>query len=225
MLLCVKIGWMLVTTAKHTILVNYFLSGVSSVYKKGELVIRPQESPDFIYYIQSGFVKAYSITKYGDENLHIIRKAGEIFPMIWVFTDDHRDVAYEVMETATIWKQPKKEYLKFLDESPDATTAVLGLAVRAYRTYAEHVNTLEYRTVRERAVSFLLSCCRRFGTVNPDGSVRINAPLRQQDIASSINASRETASRELSALTRKGLISTNDRTFVIIDPKKLEAML
>ena len=216
---------MLVTSTKHAILVNYFQTGIKSIYKKGELVVRPQESPDFIYYIESGFIKAYSITKYGDENLHIIRKAGELFPLIWVFTDDHRDVAYEVMETATIWKQPKKDYLDFLDNNPAATTAVLGLVMRAYRTFAEHVNTLEYRTVRERTVSFLLSCCRRFGTINPDGSIRINAPLRQQDIASSINASRETAGRELSALTRKGLISTNDRTFVVIDPKKLEAML
>ena len=216
---------MLVTAGKHALLVDYFHTGIRSVYKKGELVVRPQETPEFVFYIESGFIKAYSITKYGEENLHIIRKAGELFPLIWAFTDDHRDVAYEVMEAATIWKQPRAEYLEFLDNNHDATSAVLGLAIRAYRTFAEHVNTLEYRTVRERAVSFLLSCCRRFGTVNPDGSVRINAPLRQQDIASSINASRETTSRELSALTRKGLIITNDRTFIVIDPKKLEAML
>jgi CRP-like cAMP-binding protein len=40
-------------------------------------------------------------------------------------------------------------------------------------------------------------------------------PLRHQDIASSINASRETTSRELSALERKGLI-TSKQSFVIL---------
>jgi CRP-like cAMP-binding protein len=216
---------MIVTDEKFALLVEYFKAGTRTVYKKGELVIRPQESPEHIYFIESGFVKAYSITKYGDENLHLIRHKDEIFPLIWTFTEVHRDVAYEVLETAVIWKQPKDDYLDYLSTNPDATTAVLGIAMRTYRTFAEHVNTLEYRTVRERAVSFLLACCRRFGEVNTDGSVRIIAPLKQQDIASSINASRETTSRELSVLTRKGLIVINDRSILVIDPKKLQAML
>lgn len=216
---------MSVTDAKMELLVSYFHSGTRVTYKKGELVIRPQESPEHIYYIESGFIKAYSITKYGDENLHVIRHQDEIFPLIWTFTEDHRDVAYEVMEPAVIWRQPKNDYLAYLNKNPDAAMAVLGLAMHAYRTFAEHVNTLEYRTVRERAASFLLACCRRFGTKNGDAGIRINIPLRQQDIASSINASRETTSRELSVLARKGLIVINDRSIFVPDPEKLQKML
>lgn len=216
---------MIVTDEKFALLVNYFKDGTRAVYKKGELVIRPQESPNHIYYIESGFVKAYSITKYGDENVHLIRHKDEVFPLIWTFTEDHRDVAYEVLEAAVIWRRPKTDYLDYLEKNPDIALAVLGIAMRAYRTFAEHVNTLEYRTVRERAVSFLLACCRRFGVQNDDGSVLISAPLKQQDIASSINASRETTSRELSVLARKGLIVVNDRTILVIDPTKLQAML
>lgn len=206
-------------------LVDYFKSGVRMSFKKGELVIRPQDSPAYIYYIESGFIKAHSITKYGEENLHVIRKAGEIFPLIWTFTDAHRDVAYEVIEAAVVWRQPKDDYLGFLEKDHEATTSVLELAIRAYRTYAERVNTLEYRTVRERVVSFLLSCSRRFGTKLENGRVRIDAPLKQQDIASSINASRETTSRELTALARKGVISINDRVIVLLDIEKLKKML
>jgi len=222
--LCQNIA-MIVTDEKFALLVDYFKSGSRVVYKKGELVIRPQESPEHIYYIESGFVKVYSITKYGDENLHLIRHKGEIFPLIWTFTEDHRDIAYEVLEASVIWRQPKSDYLNYLEKNPDAAVAVLGIAMRAYRTFAEHVNTLEYRTVRERAVSFLLACCRRFGVQNDDGSVFISAPLKQQDIASSINASRETTSRELSILTRKGLIVVNDRNILVLDPAKLHEML
>jgi CRP-like cAMP-binding protein len=214
---------MLLSDDKLECVTDYFMNGVRGVYKKGEVVIRPQDTPEHIYFIESGFVKAFSITKYGDENVHVIRHNGEIFPLIWTFTEDHRDVAYEALEQSVIWRQPKQDYLNFLAENPDATTAVLGLAMRAYRTFAEHVNTLEYRTVRERVVSFLLSCCRRFGETLPDGSVRILCPLKQQDIASSINASRETTSRELSGLARKNLITIDDRHVIVHDWKKLES--
>ena len=148
-----------------------------------------------------------------------------MFPLIWTFTADHKDVAYEALDAAVIWRQPISDYLAFLAQNPHATTAVLGLAMRAYRTYAEHVNTLEYRTVRERAVSFLLACCRRFGETMPDGSIRIIAPLKQQDIASSINASRETTSRELSVLQRKGLITVDDKRLIVRDPVRLAALV
>ncbi len=216
---------MLLSDDKMHCLIEYFEKGVRNVYKKGEIVIRPQDTPEHIYFIESGYVKAYSISKYGDENLLVIRHDGEIFPLIWTFTEDHRDVAYEALDQCVIWRQPKNDYLAFLESSPQATTAVLSLAMRAYRTYAEHVNTLEYRTVRERIVSFLLACGRRFGEKQADGTIRILAPLKQQDIASSINASRETTSRELSGLLRKGLIQTDDRHIVVTDPTKLSSYL
>jgi len=216
---------MIVVEDDTSLLATYFKGGTSITYKKGELVIRPQESPEYIYFIESGYVKAYSVTKYGEENLHVIRHSNEIFPLIWTFTEAHKDVAYEVMEQSVIWRQPRDDYLKYLKSDPAATMAILNVVMRAYRTFAEHVNTLEYRTVRERTASFLLACCRRFGTKNADGSIQINAPLRQQDIASSVNASRETTGRELSVLTRQGLIEVTDRYFIVINPSKLEAML
>ncbi len=216
---------MLDTSSKQQSLVTYLTCGLRSTYKKGELIIRPHESPEHVYYIESGFVKAYSITKYGDENLHVIRHDGEIFPLIWTFTEEHRDISYEAMDTAVIWRQPKAEYLEFLEKNLQATTAVLALAMRSYRTFAEHVNTLEYRTVRERTVSFLLACCRRFGQLQPDGSTKILAPLRQLDIASSINASRETTSRELSLLSKKGLVQIDGKHLIVIDPTKLSSYL
>ncbi len=216
---------MLDTSSKQQSLVTYLTCGLRSTYKKGELIIRPHESPEHVYYIESGFVKAYSITKYGDENLHVIRHDGEIFPLIWTFTEEHRDITYEAMGTVVIWRQPKAEYLEFLEKNLEATTAVLALAMRSYRTFAEHVNTLEYRTVRERTVSFLLACCRRFGKLQPGGSTKILAPLRQLDIASSINASRETTSREISNLVKKNIIKMDGLNVIVLDKNALEQML
>jgi CRP-like cAMP-binding protein len=82
---------------------------------------------------------------------------------------------------------------------------------------------LEYRTVRERLISFLLTMSIRFGKKTIMGTT-INVPLRQQDIASSINASRETTSRELTALEKKGLITTPG-LIVLRDIEKLKSHL
>jgi CRP/FNR family cyclic AMP-dependent transcriptional regulator len=92
------------------------------------------------------------------------------------------------------------------------------MVTEMYRLHSERIFNLAYRTVRERLVSFLLTMESRFGEKAPTG-ILINVPLKHQDIASSINASRETASRELAFLERKDLIS-NKQTYIIIKNKE-----
>jgi CRP-like cAMP-binding protein len=65
----------------------------------------------------------------------------------------------------------------------------------------------------------------RFGEEESGGMIIINVPLKHQDIASSINASRETASRELAFLERKGLIENKQSFIKIKDKQALKAFL
>lgn len=191
-------------------LVEFFQNERQLVYKKGEVIIRPEDEPGGIYYIAQGFVKAYAITKYGEENLLIIRKKGELFPLIWAFMGEHREIFYEAMDTCVLWRCSREDLVKFLDNNPEVVWVMLDMAIEMYRIHSERVNNLEYRTVRERVISFLLFLAGRFGEETKDGTL-IQIPIRRQDIAASINATRETTSRELTALMRKDLITLGEQ--------------
>ena len=78
--------------------------------------------------------------------------------------------------------------------------------------------------MRERVVSFLLTMVQRFGTEHPNGA-QINVVLRHQDIASSINASRETTTRELAYLERKGLVGKEGPYIILRNIEQLKAQL
>src|SRR5690606_39032133 len=77
---------MLASDTQRQQLLTLFHRGTQLRYNKGEFIIRPGEAPPGVFYIQEGLVKAYDITKYGEENLLIIRKSQEIFPLIWAIT-------------------------------------------------------------------------------------------------------------------------------------------
>jgi len=98
------------------------------------------------------------------------------------------------------------------------------MLVDMYRLHSERILNLEYRTVRERLVSFLLSTARRFGEKTAAGIV-IDMPLRHQDIASSISTTRESVGRELSALERRGLIDYAQSTITLKKPAELRSFL
>jgi CRP-like cAMP-binding protein len=201
--------------------VDFFrLHGVKQTFKKGDFIIRPGDVPPGIFYIYQGLVKAYDITKYNEENLLIIRKQDEIFPLIWAFTGKEHDIIYQALAPTVTLQVNRQAFLKFVKTHTDALAPLLDMTMEMYRLHGERILNLEYRTVRERIISFLLTMSQRFGKQTDEG-VLIEVPLRHQDIASSINASRETTSREIAALERKGLLD-NKHSFTLL--KDMDAL-
>lgn len=198
--------------------------GVKQVYKKGDYIIRPGETPSGVFYVYEGLVKAYDITKYGEENLLIIRKNDEIFPLIWALTGQERDVIYQALAPTTVWKMSSESFSNHLVAHPEAMVPLLDMTIEMYRLHSERILNLEYRSVRERIVSFLITMSNRFGEDTDEG-LSIGVPLRHQDIASSINASRETTSREIGLLERKGLIINRQSAIILTDLEQLKAVL
>lgn len=221
---------MLTTESQHNALVNLFHQGTRLTYKKGEFVIRPGETPSGIFYIVDGLVKAYDITKYGEENLLIIRKPGEILGLTWAITGQNRNVIYSTLSSCELLQISREQFSDFLRNNPEAALPLVDMVVDMYRLHSERIMTLEYRSVRERLISFLLSTAHRFGTDGTDkdenhNSIVLSVPLKHQDIASSISATRETTSRELAYLERQHLISREQSIITLRDLKKLRSYL
>lgn len=215
---------MLANDSELRTLVDLFHTGSTFTYAKGEFVIRPGESPPGVFYLEQGLVKSYDITKYGEENLLIIRKSGEFLGLTWAVTGQDRQIIYAALAPTTVWMIPRETFVEFLQKNPGASLPVLDMITDMYRLHSERIMTLEYRTVRERLISFLLTTEGRFGKKVP-GGIRLDVPLKQQDIASSINATRETASRALAELERKGLLKSEQSYITLLDVPGLRHFL
>jgi CRP/FNR family transcriptional regulator len=215
---------MLANAEELRALVNLFHGGTKLAYSKGEFIIRPGESPPGVFYLETGLVKAYDITKYGEENLLIIRKSGEFMGLTWAVTGEDRHIIYAALAPTVVWLIPRDTFTNFLRTNPAAALPVIDTITDMYRLHSERIMTLEYRTVRERLVSFLLTTSKRFGDKTVDG-VRIGVPLKHQDIASSISATRETTSRALAELERKGLLSSEQSFITLHDENALKNFL
>lgn len=212
-------------SVKWELLNSFFKAHTRLQFKRGEIIVRPDKEPDGVYLIEWGFVKAYTMTKYGEENLLIVRGTNGVFPLIWAFTGEGRHVTYEAMEATSVWRVSKADYLDFLEHNPDVLPVILDMALEAYRLHSERVITLSYRTARERIASFLLVHANRFGITNKDGTITINAPFIQSDIASSVNATRETTSREINLLKKKGVIKVSDHQITLMHPEEFKKLL
>jgi CRP/FNR family cyclic AMP-dependent transcriptional regulator len=215
---------MLATSKDRAALVNLFHTGNKLTYSKGEFVIRPGETPPGVLYVESGLVKAFDITKYGEENLLIIRKEGEVLALTWAITGQDRHIIYQALAQTVVWQISKATLVDYIHANPDAALPLVDLITDMYRLHSQRILNLEYRSVRERLISFLLNTAERFGTETPTGLL-IDVPLKHQDIASSINATRETTSRAITQLEQKGLVTNQQTRITLHDVEKLQAYL
>lgn len=215
---------MLATRDQFKAMISMFGKGTRLDFRKGEFIIRPGEAPTGVFFIEKGLVKAFSITKYGEENLLIIRKEQEVFPLIWGVSGQERSIIYQALVPTTVQRISRRDFLSYVENPKNPLAPLLDMTLEMYRIHSERIINLEYRTVRERLISFLLTMSNRFGEKNNGGTV-INVPLRQQDMASSISATRETTGRELSLLEKHGLIQYKPPYITIKNKKKLREFL
>lgn len=206
------------------VLVDFFKTGTRLQFEKGEFIIRPGETPPGVFFIEMGLVKSYDITKYGEENLLVIRHSGEFLGMTAAITGDERHIIYTSLAPTIAWLVSSEKFIEFLETTPQAALPLLSVVTEMYRVHSERILNLEYRTVRERLVSFLLSMANRFGVETAEG-IMLDVPLRHQDIASSISATRETTGRELTILERRGLLSNRSLCITLLDVEALRRFL
>jgi len=215
---------MLATANEMRALVNLFHSGTKLTFSKGEFIIRPGAAPPGVFYIEHGLVKAYDITKYGEENLLIIRKSGELVGLTWAITGEERDIIYTALAPTTVRLVSREAFVQFIRTNPASAVPILDMVTDMYRLHSERIMTLEYRTVRERLISFLVTTAERFGRKTAHG-VQITVPLKHQDIASSISATRETTSRALAEMERKGMIKSEQSCITLLHIETLKESL
>jgi len=204
-------------------IVAHFSDGLLMHFAKEETIISGLDEPEGVYLIKEGFVKAYSVSKAGNANLLLVHEAGEFIPLPWALDGAHTTgLYYEAMTDVTVLRASKDKLRAAMGNNSWLSQEVLKQTVNILSVYSNRIQTLEFRSARGRVISGLLNYAERFGKISGN-KVTINAPITQQDIADSINMTRETANIALGQLFEEGLVGQDEHLFIILDLAGLQA--
>ncbi|MCR4326690.1 MAG: Crp/Fnr family transcriptional regulator [Candidatus Roizmanbacteria bacterium] len=209
----------------ETILKNidtFFTQYYHQTYKKGEILIRVDESPLGVYYLKEGYVKQYAISKKGEEVVINIFKPIAFFPMSWAINHTPNAYFYEAMTDLSLWRAPRDAVITFIKSNPDV---LYGLVSRVYKG----VDGVFMRMVHlmsgsgySRLLLELIIQSKRFGTQSK-GAVEIT--ISEKDLAAQSGMTSETISRAMRILKDKHLLTYRKSVLRIPDFKKLEKEL
>lgn len=183
-------------------------------YKKGEMILRAGEPSSSVFYIKKGFVRAYSLSKKGEELTLIIFKSGNFFPTMSVMT--RKTVAYymEAMTPCEILRCPRQDFLEFVKDNPDVLLDLMSRVLTRFGGILQRMEYLVFGNAGAKIASIILICAERFGKREGNKKI-IEVPLTHSDIASLVGLTRETVSIEIKKLVDEGLVGYRGRQIVV----------
>ncbi|HET9174591.1 MAG TPA: Crp/Fnr family transcriptional regulator [Candidatus Saccharimonadales bacterium] len=206
-------------------LAHFFASGATRTYRRKEVIVSSYVNQDKIDWIEKGYVKVVTYTSRGDQLIYHLYGPHELFPItIFNGMPDYParlfdSVSFIAIGDVTVREKTRAEYKELIAKQPQL---LLQTVIQQDFIYDRLYNfTME--SAMHKVAYRLLTLGTRFGVVHDDHMI-INLPITIQEIADTINVSRETTGRVLSELESKGYIMMS-RKSVLVYPEPLEKML
>ncbi|OGG01701.1 hypothetical protein A2W14_03740 [Candidatus Gottesmanbacteria bacterium RBG_16_37_8] len=207
-----------------TKLSNFFQRGKILTYKKGEIIIRPEDIPQGVYFVKNGYVRTYALLEDGREVVLTIAQHGGYFPVAWALGNQPNHYYFEALSDTVLQRVSKVEILEYLTANPDILFELIKYITDCQDRLLIHIEKVLSGTSKQRVMAMLSILAGHFGEENKQSQTLINIPLTHQDIANLTCLTRETVSMHMSKLKKKKLLWYNYNQ-VLVDLPKLDKEL
>jgi len=185
-----------------------------NTYAKGEVIFQEGEKGDSLYIVLKGQVKVCLYDEDGREYiLAAIGKDG-FFGELALIDELPRSANVITLEDSELLIIRRHDFTRLLMENPTITIAILKVLSRRLREADERIKWLAFLSVEGRVLKYLLGIGEKEGVKVKDYIIIEKGP-KQLDIASSCGCSRETVSRMIKSLVKKGILSVRKRQYTL----------
>lgn len=172
--------------------------------------------------VRSGSVKAYQLSREGDEIVSGFYLPGEIIGLDALSSEKHPGFATALEDSRTC-EIPFKDFINMLNTSPKLNQVMLRLLSEEMAETRELLLVIGRLDARTRLALFLMSMSRRLARRNQDPD-QFRLTMDRRDIANYLGLTIETISRTLSTLQREKVIEVRGKLVRVLDRPSLEQM-
>lgn len=177
-----------------------------------------------LYIIESGRVRIYRISTEGREQVLHIEGAGRPVAELPLFDGGAYPASAVTMEPSRLLFLPRADFEQLYRSNPDVAQAIIRALGKRLRHLVHVTETLAFRDVAARLAMLLAGYAESAGRSTPEG-IEVALGRTQEELALEIGAARESVSRALKQLAKRGLISPTERDSILIpDLDRLRTM-
>jgi CRP/FNR family cyclic AMP-dependent transcriptional regulator len=192
---------------------------------RGEALFVEGETPRCVFVICSGRVKLSVTSREGRTAILRIAGPGEVLGISAAMSGTSHETTAEAVELCRVKAIRVSDFLRFLQNYPEASAEATSCLLREYRVVLNNVCRLALpNTVAGRLATLLLEWLDVRRATATASDRRFIVALTQEEIASMTNTSRETVSRVLHQFQQDKLISIKGASVTILQPRALELL-
>jgi CRP/FNR family transcriptional regulator len=192
---------------------------------EGHVLFTTGEPCRGLYMIESGRVRIYRTNAEGREQTLHVEGPGRTVAELPLFDDGVYPASAVTTEETRLVFLPRAAFEYSYRTHPDVAAAVIRTLGRRLRHLVHVAETLAFRDVAARLALLLLGYAEDAGVETPDG-IELVLDRTQEELAHEIGTARESVSRAMKALQRKGLIRAVGRNqWLIPSVARLRALL
>ena len=190
--------------------------GTLRSFTTGATILSEGELANRVGIVRDGLVKLTATQSDGYQTVLASRGGGELLGEMSALDGSPRTAAVQLV--------PAAEFVRFVQEQPSASMAVIRTLVGRLRESDHHRIQYGADGVPRRLARQLLQLADTHGEVAADCSIDISLPFTQDDLAGVVSASRDAVARALKDWRAMGLVETGRRRVTLVDPAALSRL-
>ncbi len=176
-----------------------------------------------LYFIVSGRVRVTTYSAAGRQVTFRDFGAGEHFGEVAAIDGMARSADVVGLESGLLASLPPAALARLLREEPALAERLLRDFAKLVRRLSSRVVDLSTLGVHQRLHAELLRLAQEAGV--KDNRARIDPAPKHADLASQVSTYREQVTRELSTLTKAGVLGKEGRALLVLDVSRLQRMV
>ncbi len=184
---------------------------------RGSYVIHKGSASEHLLFLLSGRLQVVDLTEDGREVGLSFIAAGDYFGELSILDDMPRSASVLACEPSLVGFLPKAQALDLIYHQPVVAKRVLKRLAEKVRIASNYRTILSIPNAFQRVFALL----SQFAKIAPGGLVVIEKMPTQQEIAITVNTSRETVSRAIQLLIQKGVVEKDMRRLIVRSPEVL----
>ncbi len=186
-------------------------------FRRGEVLFHQGDPGDSLFIVNSGAVKIVLPSEEGDEAILTTVRPGSFFGELALLDDAPRSATAVAMEATETFVLHRVAFRELIDTSPAARDALLAALAGELRRLTAHVEELHFLDMTGRLAALLARLAAESGIPADDGSIRLDRPFTQGDLAAMIGATRQSVNKLLGMFVEDGLLRVDRDTIVVLD--------
>ena len=191
--------------------------------EQGQVIVARNSADRDVHFVVSGRVRVTTFSAGGRQVTFRDEEAGEMFGDLAALDAKPRSADVLALDDVLVASLSPEHFRALVATEPLVQERVLQRLVGLVRLLSERVIELSTLGVQNRIHAELLRLARVGG--GEANRVRLDPAPKHADIASQVSTYREQVTRELSALTRQGLLEKDGNALVLTDVGKLARMV